>query len=95
MTLTHIGDNCGGSYANVGYYQRLYERLRTETYLEGNGETIQSHINYLIPDFENIDKRKKDITKSRVLGRVRLPGLRGDKRTGVPNRFEDNHILLD
>jgi hypothetical protein len=88
------GDNCGASYLNENYKKHLLCRLRDEHHLEKTGESRESIVNYLIPAFENTDKRKKDVTK-RPAGRLRIPGLVGDARTGISKGFDDNHMLLD
>jgi len=51
-----------------------------------------------VPNFEDYDKRNKNITK-RPSGRVRIPELRGNRRQGSTGDdvkgFEDNMLLLN
>jgi len=51
------------------------DRLRHAKYLERNVDTISNIVNDLIPDFEEVHKRKDDVTK-KVKGRIRIRGLR-------------------
>jgi len=69
-----IGDNCGGSYANINFRNLLEKRLENETYLFTNGETKGTIVNRLIPAFENDYKRRLDSTK-RCRHRIHIPGL--------------------
>lgn len=95
---TVLGDNCGGSYLNDNFEKRLLERLKDEVYLDQMGETRESIIRHLIPDFEDYDKRNRDIAK-RPSSRIKILGLLGDNRRGLSGsnvkRFEDNFINLN
>ena len=95
-----IGDDCGASYLNQNFVDILRAKLCEETYLEDNGDTIESHINSAIPNFEEVEKRYKDITKTpSPTIRVRIPGLRGDIRRArvgqPPMGFENGFVILD
>lgn len=76
----------------------MLERLADETYLDVHGETRESIAKALVPTFERMDKRNKDVTR-RPTGSLKVPGLRGDVRRGLTGskakRFEDNRLLLD
>lgn len=73
------------------------EKLADEHYLEANGDTLESIVKSLVPNFEDFDKRNKDISKS-PSSRLRIPGLKSDHRQSRPGRdpkgFEDNYLLL-
>src|SRR5690242_964783 len=92
------GDNCGGSYLNDNFSRRLLDRLHDEHYLDFNGQTRESIVHHLVPDFENRYKRRVDITK-RPANSVRVSGLRGDKQRGLSGpdakRFDDNSLWLN
>ncbi|CAG8974761.1 hypothetical protein HYALB_00000372 [Hymenoscyphus albidus] len=93
-----IRDNCGASHLNDNFENRVLERLADEDYLDIQGLTRETIVKQLVPDFENYDKRYKDITK-RPAGSLRIPGLRGDMSRGLEGAeskgFEDNRLILD
>lgn len=76
----------------------LLNRLQDEDYLFKNGDTLESIVNRLIPDFENEYKRRVNVTK-RCGHRVYIAGLRGDEqmnRVGLAEkRFEANHLQMN
>ncbi|KAF7891902.1 hypothetical protein EAF00_008204 [Botryotinia globosa] len=92
------GDNCGSSYLNEYYKDMLLNRLQDEDYLFKNGDTLESIVNRLIPDFENVYKRRVDVTES-CGHRVYIAGLRGDEqmnRVGpAEKRFDANHLQMN
>ncbi|TGO62414.1 hypothetical protein BOTNAR_0114g00130 [Botryotinia narcissicola] len=92
------GDNCGSSYLNDNYKDMLLDRLQDEDYLFKNGDTLESIVNRLIPDFENEYKRRVNVMK-RCGHRVYIAGLRGDEqmnRVGLAEkRFEANHLQMN
>lgn len=95
-----IGDDCGASYLNQNFIDILREKLCEESYLEDNGDTIESHINSAIANFEEVEKRYKDNTKTpSSTTRVRIPGLRGDIRRArvgqTPVGFENGFVIFD
>jgi hypothetical protein len=91
------GDNCGASYLNENFRKLIMEKLADEDYLEDNGDTRESIVNGLVSNFEDFDKRTKDIYDS-PSARFKIPGLLGDLRRnlGGPLKkgFEDNFLLL-
>ncbi|KAI9056206.1 hypothetical protein LZ554_001134 [Drepanopeziza brunnea f. sp. 'monogermtubi'] len=91
------GDNCGASYLNDAFEARLLERLEDEDYLDCNGETREDIVRLAVPEFEDRQKRKIDISK-RPVGEVRIPGLKGDdvRRTRglAPKNFRRNYLLM-
>ncbi|KAL2068408.1 hypothetical protein VTL71DRAFT_16506 [Oculimacula yallundae] len=91
------GDNCGASYLNDAFEERLLERLEDEHYLDYNGETREDIVRLAVPEFENRQKRKIDISK-RPVGEVRIPGLKGDdsrRAEGLaPKAFRRNYVLM-
>ncbi|PQE30977.1 hypothetical protein CJF32_00007970 [Rutstroemia sp. NJR-2017a WRK4] len=93
-----IGSNCGSSYLNDNYRTMLHDRLQDEHYLLKNGETLDSIVNRLIPDFENEYKRRVNVMK-RCGHRVYIAGLRSDEqmdRTGpAAKRFDINNLLMN
>lgn len=93
----NIGDNCGASYLNQNFEALVFKRLADESYLEDNGDTLESIVKGLLPNFEDFDKRIKDIYK-RPSARLKIPGLLGDKRRNLigskAKGFEDNYMLL-
>ncbi|TVY35815.1 hypothetical protein LSUB1_G007092 [Lachnellula subtilissima] len=92
------GDNCGSSYLNDLYAERLLLRLHNEHYLDCNGQTRLSIVNNLIPVFERFHKRRKNIA-DRPTMRILIPGLKGDKERGLAGRaakrFENNVLLFN
>ncbi|TGO49691.1 hypothetical protein BCON_0203g00020 [Botryotinia convoluta] len=92
-----IGDNCGSSYLNDGYRDMLLNRFQDEDYLFKNGDTLESIVNRLIPDFENEYKRRVNVMK-RCGHRVYIAGLRGDERMNrvgpAEKRFEANYLRM-
>ena len=92
-----ICDNCSASYINQSFKEPVLGKLSSETYLD-NGDTFESIINNAILNFEEYDKRHKDITKT-PKGRIRVPGLKGDQQrvhAGKPTKgFVDNCLFLD
>lgn len=97
MLSLNIGDNCGASYLNQNFEALVLKRLADECYLEDNGDTLESIVKGLLPNFEDFDKRIKDIYK-RPSARLKIPGLLGDKRRNLVGSrakgFEDNYMLL-
>ncbi|KAK6602224.1 hsp70 protein-like protein [Botrytis cinerea] len=93
-----IGDNCGSSYLNDGYRDMLLNRLQDEDYLFKNGDTLESIVNRLIPDFENEYKRRVNVM-ARCGHRVYIAGLHGDEqinRVGLAaKRFEANYLQMN
>ncbi|PQE05216.1 Hsp70 family protein [Rutstroemia sp. NJR-2017a BBW] len=93
-----IGSSCGSSYLNDNYRTMLHNRLQDEHYLLKNGETLDSIVNRLIPDFENEYKRRVNVVKP-CGHRVYIAGLRSDEqmdRTGpAAKRFETNNLLMN
>lgn len=96
--LMIIGDNCGASYLNDNFEKRLLARLADEGYLDRKGETRKSIARHLVPNFEDFDKRTKDIAKM-PRNRVHISGLVGDEdrvATGDgPKRFSNNYLNLN
>ncbi|KUJ10098.1 uncharacterized protein LY89DRAFT_675587 [Mollisia scopiformis] len=92
------GDNCGASYLNDYYEKHLLKRLANEDYLDTNGETRESIVRHLVPNFENHDKRSKDISR-RPCSRIKIPGLRGDRERGLSGPaakgFDNNFLILN
>ncbi|KAH6723782.1 hypothetical protein BKA61DRAFT_626706 [Leptodontidium sp. MPI-SDFR-AT-0119] len=92
------GDNCGASYLNDNFEKRLLARLADEGYLDRKGETRKSIARHLVPNFEDFDKRTKDIAKM-PRNRVHISGLVGDEdrvATGDgPKRFSNNYLNLN
>lgn len=93
-----LGDNCGSSYLNDGYRDMLLNRLQDEDYLFKNGDTLESIVNRLIPDFENEYKRRVNVM-ARCGHRVYIAGLHGDEqinRVGLAaKRFEANYLQMN
>jgi hypothetical protein len=73
------------------------ERLAGETYLEDNGNTLETIVQGTIYTFENFVKRNIDVTDN-PSGRVKINGLLGDRRRGLVGAaakgFEDNILIL-
>ncbi|KAH7305661.1 hypothetical protein BKA65DRAFT_520707 [Rhexocercosporidium sp. MPI-PUGE-AT-0058] len=92
------GDNCGASYLNDNFEKRLLARLADEGYLDRKGETRKSIVRHLVPNFEDFDKRTKDISKM-PRNRIHISGLVGDEdrvATGNgPKRFSNNYLNMD
>ncbi|PVH73664.1 hypothetical protein DL98DRAFT_430923 [Cadophora sp. DSE1049] len=92
------GDNCGASYLNDNFEKRLLERLADERYLDRKGETRKSIVRHLVPNFEDFDKRTKDIAKM-PRNRIHISGLVGDEdrveSSGGPKRFNNNYLNMN
>ncbi|KAE8441601.1 hypothetical protein EG329_004650 [Mollisiaceae sp. DMI_Dod_QoI] len=92
------GDNCGASYLNDNFRNLLLAKLAEETYLEVNGNTLESIVNNQLPDFEGYLKRRKDVYENPT-ARILIPGLRGDKQCGrsglAAKGFDDNFVRLN
>lgn len=72
----------------------VLERLQDEKYpldMWPAGETLDSIVNRLIPNFDDDFKRRKDVTMPFGLRtRIHLPGLRPNDE----KRFDDGHIVI-
>ncbi|KAH8589414.1 hypothetical protein B0O99DRAFT_581540 [Bisporella sp. PMI_857] len=93
-----IGDNCGASYVNVNHDKLLLNRLRPQRrHLEAvNEQPLEGIIADLAQEFEDRVKRNVDFNrKGTVLQRLKIFGLQGDQETGVENRFDHNHMLME
>ena len=92
-----IGDNCGASYLNENFREVLEERLKHESYLFRNGETKESVVGRLIPDFENEYKRRIDVTGP-CKHNIHIAGLRGDEdrdpKERITRDFERNSLIM-
>ena len=92
------GDNCGASYLNDNFEKRILERLSDERYLDRKGETRKSIVRHLVPNFEDFDKRTKDIAKM-PRNRIHISGLVGDEdraaTSGGPKRFSNNYLNMN
>jgi len=92
-----LGDNCGASYLNENFKNLLENRLRQESYLFQNGETLESIVNRLIPQFEDVIKRRVDVTRP-CGDKIYVARLRSDEAQGLrgpdAKRFESNKLIM-
>ncbi|KUJ10085.1 uncharacterized protein LY89DRAFT_597110 [Mollisia scopiformis] len=91
------GHNCGASYLNENFRKLVQYRLKEETYLEGNGNTLDSFVDDVMVRFETYEKRNKDIM-GRPSTQIKIPGLKARRpRTlpgNTPEKYQDNYLLL-
>jgi transcription initiation factor TFIID subunit TAF12 len=83
---------CGSSFINERFEDLLITKLKTEDYLEQNGETLSRIINGLVVDFERQGKKKMDLMfRDRIMTfTVNIPGLRANKK----KRFQNGKMCL-
>ena len=83
---------------NENFKVHVRQRLRHETYLESSGESLESIVSRLIPEFETHDKRKQDLTKGPAFTYY-IVNLRGDEERGLngaaKKRFGKNMLYMN
>lgn len=67
---------------NNSFKERLLHKLRHETYLIRNGNTLESIVDQVCVQFEKFDKKTVDLLK-RPRNGYSIAGLRGDKDRGL------------
>lgn len=82
---------------NENFREVLEERLKHESYLFRNGETRESIVGRLIPNFEDEYKRRIDIAAP-CRHNIHIAGLRGDEdsdaKDGITRDFERNSLIM-
>lgn len=82
---------CGASFINQKYKDYLHSRLKNKTYLETNGETIQSIIEAKVIEFENGRKRLLDTTRENLpIETVCIHGLKENRKKG----YRQNRLII-
>lgn len=90
--LTLKGDNCGASYLNLNFAQRLRDRLRDEPVFKDNDKYLERVINQQVLNFETRTKRNIDITEPGALIKcLTIYGLKHDEA----KRFKDDEIVFN
>ncbi len=92
--LNDLGDLCGSSYLNEAFRDHLRGRLEGEDYLEVNGLTIESIIDYQLYFFENRTKREVDVIASNLSTELAfIQGLRAN--SNPEKRFIKNRLKIE